>query len=297
MEKDSKVGTVSVDGEISMTHTQLKRDVLAQYLYFANEPNSLDLDDGMTVEEQREAIKELFEEAPDNLNPGDNEHIYTGYGEEASRPGTDHEINVTVENTGSKSILTRVLVEIEGTAADKTVLTKEDLSRVHVYFDSHNTISGISSIHENYWDWLDYLYECEAPDDENKMIYAIDPEMVRYSYDDSDTEPTSQPLPEIIKSGFLLSGAEDAENREVEKYVDETWNNEEDDWDITTKDCPTKGTFKLDLGLSEYEGDDENDKLEGASLTITVKIQGMQYRNTKDSTWEDLFEEQIILLG
>lgn len=157
MEKDSKVGTVSVDGEISMTHTQLKRDVLAQYLYFANEPNSLDLDDGMTVEEQREAIKELFEEAPDNLNPGDNEHIYTGYGEEASRPGTDHEINVTVENTGSKSILTRVLVEIEGTAADKTVLTKEDLSRVHVYFDSHNTISGISSIHENYWDWLDYL--------------------------------------------------------------------------------------------------------------------------------------------
>lgn len=54
----------------------------------------------------------------------------------------------------------------------------------------------------------------------------------------------------------------------------------------------TSGSLKLDLGL-----DDSVTDLEGATFTINIEVQAMQYRNTGDAQWDTLFEDTYEVIA
>ena len=86
-----------------------------------------------------------------------------------------------------------------------------------------------------------------------------------------------RPTEEIVASGFVLSGSEEKETYTVF------------DQDL---EAPTSGNFKLDIGLMHTI--DNTSPLHGAQLKFKVIVQGMQYRNTGSSDWEDIFEQEYI---
>ena len=47
-------------------------------------------------------------------------------------------------------------------------------------------------------------------------------------------------------------------------------------------------TKTFDIGLEKEVGTLARSVLEGATITFTVEVQAMQYRNTADSDWETL---------
>lgn len=275
------VGTVNVDGEAEMKHTQVSRDSLALIM-----KNDEAQDVGI--------INNKFEEAPNNINPGDNLPVFESKDdldnpdniETVTRPGTDHEIDITIENKGTKSVVTRVMVELTGTAADGSALTKEQLRNIKLYFDKYNSVSGVTSIGiENVSDSQKLMLgEYERPDSENSIIYGFNADDAAEAVDMTTSEIQRKanlfnPTEDLIKSKMVLSGTGD--NAEIEKYKDVDG----------IKDCPVTGKFKLDLAM---KSDEYRYALEGATLNVTVKIEGMQYRNTSSANWETLFTETFV---
>ena len=166
LNEETKVGTVNVEATAEMKHTQIKRiRMLNEYIYGnevvdgqeqteritypyypesennARYPASWDIDAITSIDQVRAA----FEEAPDNINPGDN--IYSdGF---SSYPGTDHELIVNIENQGTKSVQTRIIFEVTGTEADGvTPLSSEDLRHITLLYDAMNSVSGLTSVND-----------------------------------------------------------------------------------------------------------------------------------------------------
>lgn len=337
IQEHTYVGTVAVSGSMEMTHTQVKRDrSLGYYIYGEDRGYNYDLPyypEGMVSNFNKSAIRlseqampipdrllveSAFEEAPDNLNPGDN-ILLPGW---ELNHGTDHEIIVNLQNDGSKSVQTRMVFEITGTDASGSALSADDLRVIKLYFDEMNSISGLTSLHKPYlvneelFTNRILLPEMEEENqDENKLMYGFDASLLENIIDRSQTTYGSVMLNELSDAAFtgmVFSGSEEHANRETEagikKYYVET--DEFGIWSLETEDitAPTSGSFKFDLGLDAgvYYNEDENEytknddviasvaRLEGATINIKVIIQGMQYRNTGSSTWEQLFEQTFI---
>lgn len=102
-----------------------------------------------------------------NLNPGDNDKdVPTTY-----RPGTDHELSFTVTNNGTKSVVTRTVIEVTGSKPG-TTLTASDLLNVIISEKTTATALGDTSNPANRSS-LGRLDPVGYVANENKLIYII----------------------------------------------------------------------------------------------------------------------------
>lgn len=284
IKKSSTVGTVSIDSTSSMHHYQLKPDVKAKMEYDAIKNNSKFTVDDLNPDD--------FEDVTtSNLNPGDNnpgtiDKGQTPNGENENRiepgivdAGTDHEIVVNIENKGTKSVETRVLFEVTAKNTE-TPIDDDGLRGIKLYFDTHNTMSGLTAIPTN-----NYQLVASAPhsgigtvlneyDDKvaNQITYLFDNDI-------ANTHDDNYPFDDMIRSGMILSGT--GANAEVEKFIKGT----------NPANCPVKGTFKVDMVMSP----DLAEKLAGGNITIKVRVQAMQFRGTNHEDWQDISVEEIKL--
>lgn len=177
------------------------------------------------------------QEAPDNINPGDNDPEQGN--EEGRRDGTDHELSFDINNLGSKSVITRSKITVTAKDRDGRAITAADLMNIIL---SEKT------------DAADYVLTKLAPvADEGtatSLVYIVGGTSDRGLVD-------------------VLNGVGD--NAELEADVD-----------------VTSITKTFDIGLEKEVGTTARSVLEGATITFTVEVQAMQYRNTADSDWETL---------
>jgi hypothetical protein len=286
----TKVGTVEVEGSVDITHTQMKRNYAALLMAPENtvNPTAVWGDDNVGADEEISEAKaqmlSLFETAPDNLNPGDNE-LPTGN----TVPGTDHEIVINVENKGTKSIQTRVLIELTGADENGNALTTADLQKINVYFDQYNSISGFTSVPQLSADILEArsLLRRMTTTKNNAIVYVADYVLVNNSIDLSvlpEAESFTDSMSDYVLSGLILSGT--GENAETELFETFDILNEE----YVSRTAPTSGTIKLDLGLDA----DAGEFFEGKTIEVKVTVQALQLRNSSSSNWSDMFSERYI---
>ena len=286
----TKVGTVEVEGSVDITHTQMKRNYAALLMTPEGTAASVQntWDDTFGADEVSEAkaqMLSLFETAPDNLNPGDNE-LPTGN----TVPGTDHEIVINVENKGTKSIQTRVLIELSGADENGNALTRQDLEKINVYFDHYNSIAGFTSVPQLSADILGArsLLERMTTTKNDAIVYVADYALVNNSIDLSvlpEAESFTDSISDYVLSGLILSGT--GENAETELFETFDALNEE----YVSRTAPTSGTIKLDLGLDA----DAGEFFEGKTIEVKVTVQALQLRNTSGDNWEDMFSERYYV--
>ena len=189
-----------------------------------------------------------------NLNPGDNDpNVPT-----SARPGSDHEIEITYNNTGNKSVITRTVITVTGTKADGTALTKEMLAQ-NILIGRNSTAGDALGNTATTANKRNIALESSITiNDSNQNVYQV-------ATDNANSNVY------IINSG-ILSGVGSVSEKEKDSNGNEYASN---------------GSLRLDLGLDYDAGID----LLGANITIKVQVQAMQYRNTNDAQWEDLFED------
>ena len=186
-----------------------------------------------------------------------------------------------------------------------------------------NSVSGLTSVSNNLmlppevYDFRKELLTISNPEAaENSLTYAFDEYFVHDVIDRTQTHFGSVmtlPHSDAAFTNLVLSGT--GENAETEmglkRYYVETKNETEYSWDydwvwdIETEEilAPTSASFKFDIAMDsgleisrngnivltdDYE---EIQALAGANLEIKVIVQGLQYRNTNDDVWEDLFTQ------
>lgn len=285
----TKVGTVEVEGSVNITHTQMKRNYAALLMSPEDpvNPSAVWGDENVGADEVSEAkaqMLSLFETAPDNLNPGDNE-LPTGN----TVPGTDHEIVINVENKGTKSIQTRVLIELTGADENGNALTTADLQKINVYFDHYNSIAGFTSVPQLSADILEArsLLNRMTTTKNNAIAYVADYSLVSNSIDISvlpEAESFTDSMSDYVLSGLILSGT--GENAETELFETFDALNEE----YVSRTAPTSGTIKLDLGLDA----DAGEFFEGKTIEVKITVQALQLRNSSSDSWEDMFSERYV---
>lgn len=285
----TKVGTVEVEGSVDITHTQMKRNYAALLMSPEDpvNPSAVWGDENVGADEVSEAkaqMLSLFETAPDNLNPGDNE-LPTGN----TVPGTDHEIVINVENKGTKSIQTRVLIELTGADENGNALTTADLQKINVYFDHYNSIAGFTSVPQLSADILEArsLLNRMTTTKNNAIAYVADYSLVSNSIDISvlpEAESFTDSMSDYVLSGLILSGT--GENAETELFETFDALNEE----YVSRTAPTSGTIKLDLGLDA----DAGEFFEGKTIEVKITVQALQLRNSSSDSWEDMFSERYV---
>ena len=285
----TKVGTVEVEGSVNITHTQMKRNYAALLMSPEDpvNPSAVWGDENVGADEVSEAkaqMLSLFETAPDNLNPGDNE-LPTGN----TVPGTDHEIVINVENKGTKSIQTRVLIELTGADENGNALTTADLQKINVYFDHYNSIAGFTSVPQLSADILEArsLLSRMTTTKNNAIVYVADYALVNNSIDLSvlpEAESFTDSISDYVLSGLILSGT--GKNAETELFETFDALNEE----YVSRTAPTSGTIKLDLGLDA----DAGEFFEGKTIEVKITVQALQLRNSSSDSWEDMFSERYV---
>ena len=277
---ESKVGFIDVDVTGNITHTQLKRELVPRLM--ASEPI---IDTENPNEITKEQVLALFETAPDNLNPGDNEMP-----DDYVHPGTDHEIELNIQNTGNKSIRTRILIEV---SSEDGSLSSRDLRKLNLYFDPYNTIAGLSSaaqLAEGVFMIRKDLDEIGTTED--GVVFILDQETVENVYNLSGSPEINLLTDDIspyVLSGLILSGT--GENAETELFKSRTMNIETGEIDTVEQELPSSGTIKLDLGLEKNAGE----IFEGKKIILKITVQGMQFRNTNNNLWEDLFVNEFVV--
>lgn len=283
---ESKVGFIDVDVTGNITHTQLKRTLVPRLM--ASEPI---IDAKNPNEITKEQVLALFETAPDNLNPGDNEMP-----DDYVHPGTDHEIELNIQNTGNKSIRTRILIEV---LSEDGSLSSSDLRKLNLYFDPFNTIAGLTSVAQLSEGVLMERKDLkEIGKTEDGVVFIVDQETLENAYNLSGS-PDSLEFAEIklltddfspyVLSGLLLSGT--GENAETELFKSRTMNVETGEIDTVEQELPSSGTIKLDLALEKNAGE----IFEGKKIILKITVQGMQFRNTNNNLWEDLFVDEFVV--
>ncbi len=288
---NNTVGTVAMTGHADMSHTQADRAEI-ENLQSSNSALNESADahaglDSTALESLKTSFNAKFEQAANNLNPGDNDYIppkKTQTETIIARPGTDHEINIDINNTGTKSIKNRVIVEVTGVKNGKA-LTLEQLKNVKVCFDLKNTAPGVSSMHVNNMDLLKEIPYNENKSGANMIAFVFDEEFLRNCQFDKVSPVVSDEFDDVIKSGLVLSGTGD--NAEVEKFVSGV-----DGSNKVYKNAPTSGHFKLDVGIRQAVN--KTVGIDGAELTFTIKLQSMQNRNTGNANWDTVFSTQVV---
>lgn len=284
---EQKVGTVNIDGSASLKNYELNADFKAKAeLAYDRNHTKLTVDD---------IVGNINEVETGNLNPADNEPGNIGDNAQNDEvdpycvdSGTDHELNITIENEGTKSVSTRVLVDVTGTGADGQPLTEDELKAIKLYFDNENTISGLTGIASNEYqlvknfgaDGIGTALQAVTPSDENTITYIFDKDTIANAvFAEEPVDSYRTAFDSIIESGLVLSGTGDSKNVETEKY---SLNGE-------VKTCPTSGSFKIDVVVD----DEAPASIAGATINFNVRIQAMQFRNTSNATWETIKEFAI----
>ncbi len=280
----SKVGTVTIAATSEMHHYQLKPEVKAGMEYDAIKNGSK-----FTVNDLK---PEDFEDVKtSNLNPGDNtpgtvDKGETPHGEDKDRiepgvvdAGTDHEIVVNIENKGTKSVETRVLFEITAENGGAPV-DDATLSGIKLYFDTHNTMSGLTAIPTNNNQLvasaphvgIGTILQDYKDETDNKITYL-------FNSDIADTHDDGYTFDDMIRSSMVLSGT--GSNAEVEQFIKGS----------TPANCPVKGTFKVDMVLSP----DLAEKLAGSNVHMNIRVQAMQFRGTSHKDWVEISNKEITI--
>ena len=213
--QQSKVGQVGVNADMSISHIHMDREAHAWYKYSSLTGNPPNLDGFPTYDS-------MFVTAPDNINPGDNDPNVPIENEQ----GTDHEINISIENTGTKSIITRLVLELTGVKADgKTKLTAAELQDVLISYDTANSFPGMTSVHGTKDTFALLPQMTPAKNANTTIVYTIGGDKyANYDYIPDAAlpivSPTSLPASDLIKSEFILSGVPvaNASNVETETY-------------------------------------------------------------------------------
>lgn len=175
-----------------------------------------------------------------------------------SHPGTDHELSFKIDNLGNKSIIYRTIIEVSGTKNDSTVLTEVELMNV-ILSEKKNVIELTTSNNIS-----------SSDTDKYETVCPLEPQ----GY-------TNEKLVYIIGGStendmtYVLNGIGD--NAETENGITAT---------------NTIQTF--DIGLDK---DVTEEDLQGATLTFNVIVQAMQYRNTGDEEWNNIFEKTYTTEG
>lgn len=329
-----KVGTVDIEGSANLTHTQINRTWLAEAMDISEKDHKKDervlsnkfklfdkiglhlgffglnsygeilpiLNEEGTSFGDFKDLASIMEEGKDNLNPGDNDFSYN---ESQSPdildlvPGTDHEININVENKGTKSVRTRLKIYATAEDAEGRDIPVEDiLQQLQIGLDVTNSKPGVTSIHP-----LDMLCmpleRSISKDNPNEAVYELSSlsdyseELLSVMGMIPDNDPihgeaiakVRNNVSDYIRSGLVLSGSGD--NAEIEKFTKKTatfkpltsqrsyslnnfrqisagpMSNVELKEEIV--DAPTSGTFKIDVGLANLNG--YNNPVEGPRLT------------------------------
>ena len=176
-----------------------------------------------------------------NLNPGDNDpSVPNNY-----RDGSDHELTFEVENTGTKSVMTRAVIKVTGTDADGA-LSETDLLNVILSEKTATTA----------------LDDTKSPANRASITPLV---------------PTGYNTNELVyivgdTADWALNGSEETE----------------------TGIAGTSMTKKFDLGLKKEVS---AEAWEGATITITVEVQAMQYRNTGSGEWNTIFTQAYTTGG
>ena len=179
------------------------------------------------------------QEAPDNINPGDNDPDQPNDPDNPSRPGTDHELSFDINNLGSKSVITRSKITVTAEDRDGNAITAADLINIIL---------------------------SEKTDSDNYTLAKLAP--LAYEADDE----------ELV---YIVGGTSD---RGLVDVLNGVGDNAETEANVTA----TSMTKTFDIGLEKEVGTTARSVLEGATITFTVEVQAMQYRNTADSDWETL---------
>ena len=269
---------------------------LGAYAYFSD--NATDQTSGtvgtVDIGVDTPVINHYYEgvKAPNNLNPGDNQNEtperpdptpedpdnpnYTDPDDPNSpdydpenigdRHGTDHELSFTITNSGTKSVMTRTKITV--TAKDKN---GQDITADHLI----NIILSEQTAKKEV-EGAGYLPDA----DEYGRLTAKDYFIVKETPEAYEATDTS--LLYVIggnRAFDVLDGV--GEGAELETVNDIADNNNANDQILWVKK-----TF--DIGLDKAVGTDAASPLEGATITFTVEVQAMQYRNTSASDWETL---------
>ena len=327
--KDTKIGNIELTVDAEMTHTQLTRSNVLRFpdnIYDGFIPPiypdwSRSMPVMMAEDLTKTDLEAMFEEAPDNINPGDN--LETNIG----APGTDHEIVINVTNEGSKSVQTRIIFEISGKTADGVARTENQLNHLKIYLDSMNSMPGLTSAGKSPQfipsDIFDSRTELEqiSNDGENKVVYALTPYDVWDIPDFTETEFGQVYLGDYspyANNSLILSGNSKHNNAEIEKFPKISLKDKysEDgvhlnDYEETTtiENIPSIGSLKFDISLDNglyynqnsysFEIDEEAMEeiaiLQGAEIEIKVIVQGIQLRNSDPDMWRTLFEQSFLV--
>ena len=174
------------------------------------------------------------------------------------RPGTDHELSFEIDNLGNKSVVYRTVVEVSATKKDGTAFTAEEL-RAIILSEKQNVTAATTQ-------------NTIASNDVGKQndITRLD----STGYNDG-------------KLIYIVGGTT---NDGVTYVLNGTGDDAETETNVTTSS--TVQTF--DVGLDK---DLASDAFEGATITFNVIVQAMQYRNTGDGEWNNIFEQSYTTGG
>lgn len=194
--------------------------------------------------------------APNNINPGDNDpgNHPDDDPDDPSRDGTDHELSFTVSNAGTKSVITRTKITVEAVDEEGEPITA---------------------------DILKHIILSEKLDDDD--VVTTESVLTPESYEDTDTELL------YIVGGYEKEGDDERGKIDIMNGVGD---NAEIEQDVTA----TSITKTFDVGLEKIVGtnnEDATNALEGATITFTIEVQAMQYRNTNNADWETLSINQV----
>ena len=174
------------------------------------------------------------------------------------RPGTDHELSFEINNLGNKSVVYRTIIEVSATKSDNTPFTAEEL-RAIILSEKQNVAAATTQ-------------NTIASTDAGKQ--ADINRLSATGYDDGKLV--------YIVGGTTVDG--------MTYVLNGTGENPETETNITSSNAVQ--TF--DIGLDK---DISAEVFEGASITFNVIVQAMQYRNTGDEEWNNIFEKSYNVEG
>lgn len=165
------------------------------------------------------------------------------------RDGTDHELSFPITNKGTKSIITRAVIMVSAVDKDGNEITDPEVLQQILLSYHGNSEYGESARTEE--------------SGEKAELTLLEPA-------DLDIAHAENAICYVMGGHTILNGV--GENAEEE---------------LAGLDGEQGITYVFDLGLSRDV--DKDSPLQGGTVTITVQIQAMQYRNTADSDWVTIF--------
>lgn len=203
-----------------------------------------------------------------NINPGDNDPTV----DEDYRSGTDHELTYTITNNGTKSVLTRSIIRVSGT------YTEYYKNADGLYTDANGEVLADQT--------QPVVKDAQAKLSQEDLAKIIISERGTASTAVGDTDVDKYSAVTVLSNGVAdgnklvyTIGAEDtATSGDV---LDGSEENEDNG-------ASASRVQTLDIGLKK-EVSATNSNLMGATITIEVEVQAMQYRNTGAGEWTTIF--------